>query len=110
MLMEYIRKDPRFKVADHYGLEVQMQQLIEEMAELTQAICKYFRIHGQGQAVSKKLSSYDIEQNLVEELADVKLVLDQVVFLLACEDEVQEVMKQKVNRCIERIGEQNAGN
>ena len=33
MLMEYIRKDPRFKVADHYGLEVQMQQLIEEMAE-----------------------------------------------------------------------------
>ena len=73
MLMEYIRKDPRFKVADHYGLEVQMQQLIEEMA-------------------------------------DVKLVLDQVVFLLACEDEVQEVMKQKVNRCIERIGEQNAGN
>ena len=38
MLMEYIRKDPRFKVADHYGLEVQMQQLIEEMAELTQAI------------------------------------------------------------------------
>ena len=43
MLMEYIRKDPRFKVADHYGLEVQMQQLIEEMAELTQAICKYFR-------------------------------------------------------------------
>lgn len=110
MLMEYIRKDPRFKVADHYGLEVQMQQLIEEMAELTQAICKYFRIHGQGQPVSKKLSSYDIEQNLVEELADVKLVLDQVVFLLACEDKVQEVMKQKVNRCIERIGEQNAGN
>ena len=53
---------------------------------------------------------YEIEQNLVEELADVKLVLDQVVFLLACDVEVQEVMKQKIERTFERIGEQNAGN
>ena len=110
MLMEYIRKDPRFKNADHYGLEVQMQQLIEEMSELTKAICKHFRIDGQGQHVSKNLTRYEIEQNLVEELADVKLVLDQVIHLMECEDQVQQVMKQKIERTFERIGEQNAGN
>lgn len=80
------------------------------MAELTQIICKYFRINGQGQPVSKKLSRCEIEENLVEELADVKLLFDQVIFLLSCEDEVQEVMKQKVNRCIERMGEENEDN
>lgn len=110
MLIEYIKKDPKFKIANHYGLEVQMQQLIEEMAELTQIICKYFRINGQGQAVSKKLSRCEIEENLVEELADVKLLFDQVIVLLSCENKVQEVIKQKVNRCIKRMGEENADN
>ena len=32
-------KDLR-NIAEHYGLRVQMRQLIEEMAELTQVICK----------------------------------------------------------------------
>lgn len=105
MLQQMIRNDPRFKIADHYGLECQLQQLIEEMGELTQAICKHFRINGQGQSVSPSLTRYEVEQNLVEELADVKLVLDQVIFLLACDEEVLEVMKQKINRTFERIGE-----
>jgi len=104
MLQQMIRNDPRFKIADHYGLECQLQQLIEEMSELTQAICKYFRINGQGQPVPDYKRS-TVEQNLVEELADVKLVLDQVIFLLACDEEVLEVMKQKINRTFERIGE-----
>ena len=47
---------------------------------------------------------------IFEELADVKLVLDQVIHLMECEDQVQQVMKQKIERTFERIGEQNAGN
>ena len=68
--------DRRFQIAQHYGLEGQKNQLIEEMAELTQAICKMNR---------------GLESNMIEELADVRLVLDQVVFLLGCSAEVQEV-------------------
>lgn len=49
-------------------------------------------------------------QHIFEELADVKLVLDQVIHLIGCEDQVQQVMKQKIERTFERIGEQNAGN
>ena len=98
MLKQMVKTDPRFKIADRFGLEPQMRQLIEEMAELTQAISKYFRINGQGQPVSKPMN---VEQNLIEEIADVKLVLDQVIYLMNCADAVQEVMKEK----IKRIGE-----
>lgn len=88
MLKQMVKDDPRFKIANHFGLEPQMRQLIEEMAELTQVICKHFR-------------GYDVEQNLIEEMADVKLVLDQIIYLMSCTDAVQEVMKEK----IKRIGE-----
>lgn len=91
MLQQMISNDPRFKIAEHYGCRRQMQQLIEEMSELTQALCKCFRSNG------------EVHENLIEELADVKLVLDQVIFLLACNEEVLEIMKQKTNRTIERM-------
>lgn len=106
MLIDFIKTDPRFEIAGHYGLEVQMQQLIEEMGELTQAICKHFRMQGQGQPVSKDLSLSLVEGNLVEELADVKLVLDQVIYLLSCASQVQVVMEQKTKRTIERMNEE----
>lgn len=51
-----------------------------------------------------------LEEHIFEELADVKLVLDQVIHLMECEDQVQQVMKQKIERTFERIGEQNASN
>lgn len=110
MLQQMISNDPRFKIAEHYGLDGQMHQLVEEMAELTQAICKHFRKNGQGQPVSSDLTQWKVYQNLIEELADVKLVLDQVVFLLGCNEEVLDVMKQKINRTFERMGKNNASN
>lgn len=101
MLKQMVKDDPRFKIADRFGLEGQMQQLIEEMAELTQAICKHFRINGHGQPVRSSLTKRDVEENLIEEIADVKLVLDQVIYLMDCGNAIQEVMKEK----IQRIGE-----
>ena len=103
MLKQMIENDPRFKTAKHYGLNNQMHQLTEEMSELTQAICKHFRSYGQGQPVSANLTRYDVMENLIEELADVKVVLDQVIFLLGCNKEVLEVTQQKNKRTIERM-------
>lgn len=91
---ELVEADKRFKIAKHFGLDGQMQQLIEEMAELTQAICKYKR-------------SGQVKENLIEELADVKLVLAQVIFLLGCEKDIQRIERQKINRTLERIGAEN---
>ena len=102
--------DRRFQIANHYGLEGQKNQLIEEMAELTQAICKHKRKNGDGQPLSDAIAARHVEENLIEELADVKLVLEQVIFLLRAESDVQKVVNQKIERTLERIGEENAGN
>ena len=107
--LEY--SDPRFQIAQFFGLENQKTQLIEEMAELTQAICKMNRITILGQpAPFLRKEGEVIKENMIEELADVRLVLNQVIFLLGCDQEVQEIENQKIERTLERIGEKNAGN
>lgn len=110
MLQKYLEEDPRFRIAEHFGLAGQQNQLIEEMAELTQALTKWNRKCGLGQPVASEWTVKALEEHIFEELADVKLVLDQVIHLMGCEYQVQQIMKQKIDRTFERIGEQNAGN
>ena len=56
-----------FTIADHYGLESQLNILQEELAELIQAVSKYRR---------------GDPDHIIEEIADVEIMLDQVVYLL----------------------------
>ena len=95
--------DGRSLIANYYGLTAQENQLIEEMAELTQALCKMNRINGIGQPVAGHVRKYF--DNLIEELADVKVVLDQVILLLNCENKVQKIMMEKIDRTIKRMSE-----
>ncbi len=99
-------ENPKEFIADHYGLDIQEQQLIEEMAELTQAICKDKRSRGQGQEIGGTWLYSDLKNNLIEELADVKLVLSQVVYLLDCDEAVDRVVQEKIKRTLNRIGDQ----
>ena len=82
-------KDLR-NIAEHYGLRVQMRQLIEEMAELTQVICKAER--------------YDLDtvrEHLVEEVA-VEVVLEQVIYLLG-DNRIEQIRSEKIARQKRRI-------
>ena len=67
--LELAKNSGKIRIAEHYGLEPQMQQLIEEMAELTQAICKHKRKNGDGQPLSDAIAARHVEENLIEELA-----------------------------------------
>ena len=79
--------------AEHYGYEPQSNMLIEEMAELTQAISKYRRDN------SKK--NFD---NIIEEIADVEVILHQIKHLLGINPKyVEQIKIEKVNRTKERI-------
>ncbi len=93
----------KYLIADRLGLECQLQQLTEECAELIQAINKHWRSEGKGMPLRKEVKRYDVEQNLIEELADVKLVIDQVIFLMAVDEEVDEVITKKVARTVDLI-------
>ena len=97
------------KIADHYGYDVQSRQLIEEMAELAQAINKFWR-----KRAGKELIPDDISElffmpefiSLTSEIADVYLMLEQMRYLLCIDDaELIQDINYKVERTIKRMNE-----
>lgn len=94
--------------AKYYGYEAQSNQLVEECAELIQAVSKYRRaVAGLGQPVAEEKKAVALE-NFIEEIADVEIMLEQVKYLLQIpEDELDAVKLFKVNRTRERILQSN---
>lgn len=93
------------KIADKYGYDAQSRQLIEEMAELTQAINKFWRKQldcGEKTIIDVPLGTPE-ENNIVEEIADVEICLEQMKYLLQCDMLVDEYISEKIDRQIERI-------
>jgi NTP pyrophosphatase (non-canonical NTP hydrolase) len=74
------------KIADYYGLDNQLNKTIEECAELIQALVKL-----------------ESRENTIEEIADVQIMLKQMLYLLDCEKEMEKVMEYKINRQLERM-------
>lgn len=98
------------KIADTYGYDAQSRQLIEEMAELTVALNKYhrgledFRKSLNPPPPKKALPLKQLE-NLIEEIADVNIMLEQIKYLLSISDtDIEHIIEQKLNRQLERIG------
>lgn len=91
-------------IADHYGYDAQSRQCMEEMAELTQAINKFWRVCGNGQKTEKGIQ--DCRDNLTEEMADVQIMLWQIEYLLSAENMIEEMIEKKLNRQLKRIEEE----
>lgn len=88
-------------IADHYGYEPQSRQLIEEMAELTVALNKAWR---KTFDTVDKIPNMDDEERIVEEIADVEIMITQIEYLLGISAmELNNMIEQKLNRQIERI-------
>ena len=77
-------KDLR-KISGYYGLEHQKRKAIEELGELIVAIAR------------------DDDENIIEEIADVMVMMMQLEILLDCDEEVCQIIEEKVNRQIQRI-------
>ena len=90
------------EIARHYGWEEQHMIAIEEMSELTKAICKNQRKFMYVNAIPIKGSKE--RTAIVEELADVIIMAIQLTYLLEGEFDVKEVMEHKVERQLRRIG------
>lgn len=98
------------KIADTYGYDAQSRQCIEEMAELTQAINKFWRKELQCGRKEFELSPIECGDNLimpkeynnlVEEIADVQIMLWQMEYLLKIG--IEPIIEQKIDRQIGRI-------
>ena len=96
------------RIAEEYGYDAQSRQCIEEMAELTQAINKMWRAKNNAinATTSTEIMRYDAifrnkKKNLIEEIADVQIMLWQMAYLLNAD--VTPIIEQKLDRQLERI-------
>ena len=81
------------QIIAHYGDKEQRHILIEECAELIQAVIKCER------------GCEGADENFVEELADVSIMIEQMVQSLCLYDlqRYNEMLKQKISRQLERM-------
>ena len=80
-----------------FGEEAQLKMAIEEMSELTKAICKFFRVPGYLEPDEGVIDA------IAEETADVTIMLEQLRLILGINDNVCEHMDQKIERLAERL-------
>lgn len=86
--------DPRLKtIAKHFGFQAQAEKAIEEMAELMVEI-KHLNSRSEN-------SAYDYVR-FIEELADVKIMIDQLVFLVRQDPHLEKLFDHQTEFKIER--------
>lgn len=78
-----------------FGAEAQITMVFEEMAELQDVLCKFLR----GRV------DEDTRTHIAEEIADVEIMLCQMVMLFDCAGQVETFRRYKLERLAERIKE-----
>ena len=87
------------KAIKTYGTHNQMLKCIEECSELSRAISRILIELSSGDCFTTKES----EENLHEELADVLIMVEQMIMMFDCGDEVFIQQVKKINRLKERL-------
>lgn len=77
---------------NHYGTKKQQDIAIEELAELQKAIIKY-----------RREPSDKTKEAVVEEIADVQVMLEQLKMIFSCRSKTDEIMDAKIDRQIKRV-------
>lgn len=96
---EYIEREAAKKVlADDYayGVENQIIKTVEELSELSQALCKI---------LTSKLTDDNskIFENIYEEIADVEIMFEQCKMMFQCDKEVSAWKHKKIERLKRRL-------
>lgn len=91
---------------DHYGEENQLDMAIEEMSELTKAICKYKRAVKERERDICHSTAKDVifaKGDIVEEIADVLIMIEQLIMIFGCPASISAKMSEKIRRLKGRI-------
>ena len=92
-------------IIETYGMDPQVDMAIEECSELQKALLKYRRKAktNPGKEELKKLKA-----DIVDELADVSIMVEQIKCIFNCHMEVENEIEYKINRQMQRIKEDNS--
>lgn len=91
--MTDLQKEKCFEILKHYGFEHQREILVEELAELIQAVSK------------AKRNNTRVSSNFIEELADVSIMLEQMQQALTADEYIEflTIQNRKIERQLARI-------
>lgn len=81
-----------------YGDKAQVDMAIEEMSELTKALCKERRY------AMDKGKHAEAMDNVVEEIADVAIMLAQLIIIFDKHGDAQNEIDRKTERLAKRLG------
>lgn len=84
-----------------YGANSQIDMSIEEMAELTKALLKLRREKGR--------NSKSLIDDVIDEIADVRIMCRQMELLFKAEDRVEQRIDYKIKRQIKRLDRREHG-
>lgn len=95
-----------------YGTQPQVDMCIEEMSELTKALLKWRRKFAlvRGENVNPVSGDTDLtkaRENIIDELADVRIMCRQMELMFQAEDEVSNRIDFKVGRQVKRLDEKS---
>lgn len=102
MRVPEVLTDKIFTIADYYEIDNRIDMLIEEMSELTKALLKNRRARAGEIDTPVGHTVQDIE----EEIADVEIMLQQIVYLGDFEEGVTGFMETKLDRQLKRISKE----
>lgn len=88
-------------IEGRYGEESQLIQTAEECAELAKAAIKRYRVLAAQDPSSESLAAS--RAALIEEIADVLIMIDQIVYIEDFENDVWKMVDHKIERQLERI-------
>ena len=86
-------------IVETYGSDTQEDMAIEECSELIKAILKFRRSNAKDS---------DLRDAVIDEIADVQIMLTQLGIIFNCVEEVNERIDFKIDRQIGRIKEREA--
>ena len=88
-----IDKEKVKEIAEHYGLKNQLRQLAEECCELS--------------VESSHSARYGTTVKIIEEMADVMIMIEQVIYLAKIDKcDIEDCINYKINRQLKRIEEE----
>lgn len=90
------------KALDVYGPEHQIIKLLEEMSELQKELCKWL---GSGYTfpAPRNDKTEAMRSNICEELADVSIVIAQMLLLFSFDGQAEAIRAAKIERLAERM-------
>lgn len=84
------------KAIEKYGEKHQIIKSVEEMSELTKALCKYF------ECTDKRMEPIILD-SIDEEMADVEIMMQQLKMIFRNDEQIEARRKEKIERLERRL-------